>query len=216
MASITFPAQFVNQQDAANLQALAAAIPAAGATGSTGPTGPTGPTGNTGATGASVTGATGATGPTGIGATGPTGGTGATGATGATGTSLTGATTFLTSDVVIVSAGTFVSGPNTGSIGANGQTWLILGNGLLTLGGGGGQGALRIFNGTSDIASDNMNIGNSQFGCISLSVVVSLTAATTFTLQATDNIGGSVSNLKATATNGATNKATSISAIRIL
>ena len=127
----------------------------------------------------------------------------------------TGATTFLTGDVTLVTINTFVNGPNTGSIGASGQTWLIMAEGVLTLGGGGGQGTLRIHNGTADIRSANMNIANTSFGTIALSVVVVLSAATTFTLQAADNIGGSVSTLKATATNGAANKATSITAVRI-
>jgi hypothetical protein len=133
-----------------------------------------------------------------------------------TGITNTGATTFLTGDVSAPTANTFANGPNTGSIGANGQTWLITAGGSLLIGGSGAQVALRIHNGTAGIKDCNFNaIANAWAPSAEISVVVALSAATTFTLQFTDNAGGNNTTLKATGTNGTTNKATSITAVRI-
>lgn len=126
----------------------------------------------------------------------------------------TGATTFLGADVPVTVAGTFVNGPNTGSIGANGQTWLIMA--CLTYNAGTNvQAWARIHNGTSAIIDTDVN-NASGFTTASLAIVVALSAATTFTLQATDNGGASTGAMKTTAgANGTANKGTSITAVRL-
>ena len=212
----------------------------AGPTGATGPAGPTGPTGATGATGASVTGASGPTGPTGrtgttgptgssitgaigsTGATGPTGptgsaatgATGATGGTGATGPGFGGATTFLGADVALNNTANFFDGPNTGSIGANGQIWLIIGVVSLVSTVGANVEA-GIFNGTAYIANSAGTVAGNFYLPITVCAVVTLTAAMTFTLRAKDssNVNGTL--LTTGVATGAANKATSITAIRL-
>jgi len=125
------------------------------------------------------------------------------------------ATTFLGGDVPVPTANTYANGPNTGSIGASGQTWLIIAGGDVLTGGSGAQVALRIFNGSAGIKDCNASLAATTWASMEMSVIVVLSAATTFTLQVTDNAGGNNTNLKTTGTNGTANKATSISAVRL-
>jgi hypothetical protein len=127
------------------------------------------------------------------------------------------ATTFLTGDATVAVSGTYVNGPNTGSVGAAGQVWLIMAGGVFLNGSGGNMTAsLRINDGSADIIDGSATGATGSNMQIALSVVVTLSAATTFTLQATDNVGGSVGVLKATAPAAGTNKATWITAVRLL
>jgi hypothetical protein len=131
--------------------------------------------------------------------------------------SSTAATSFLTVDATISVASTYVNGPTTGSIGEAGWVVELSANGVYLNGSGGNMTAsMRINNGSADIA-DTSGAGATGFN-ISLSiapVVVTLSGATTFTLQATDNVGGNVGVLKATGPAAGTNKATWITYKRL-
>jgi hypothetical protein len=124
------------------------------------------------------------------------------------------ATTFLTSGVTLSNTALFFNGPNTGSIGAAGQTWLIMANAQMQDGIGAALFEAVIFNGASNVA--DMLATSSSAGAsvtISLSAVVTLSAATTFTLQVKDQT--STGGLLAASGSATANKATSITAIRL-
>jgi hypothetical protein len=124
------------------------------------------------------------------------------------------ATTFLTSGVTLNNVSNFFNGPNTGSIGAAGQTWLIMANAQMQDGIGAALFEAVIFNGASNVA--DMLATSSSAGAsltISLSAVVTLAAATTFTLQVKDQT--STGGLLAASGSATANKATSITAIRL-
>jgi hypothetical protein len=124
------------------------------------------------------------------------------------------ATTFLTSGVTLNNTALFFNGPNTGSIGAAGQTWLIMANAQMQDGIGAALFEAVIFNGASNVA--DMLATSSSAGAsvtISLSAVVTLAAATTFTLQVKDQT--STGGLLAASGSATANKATSITAIRL-
>lgn len=124
----------------------------------------------------------------------------------------TGATTFLGSNVPTLVAGTFTAGPNTGSIGANGQVLKISASATYACSSAGGLTAtIRMFDGTNSIANGSLTLAAANFfGGVALSKVVTLSAATTFTLGATDNQGASAGSLNTSALTGAANQATSI------
>jgi len=122
------------------------------------------------------------------------------------------ATTFLTGDVAGGAINTFVNGPTTGSLAAG--TYLIIAGGVYTMATA-GQATLRIHNGSAGVKDSNANVAaNGSFIPMEISLVVTIAAPATFTLQVADNVGAT-GTLKATATNGTTNKATSISAVRL-
>lgn len=126
----------------------------------------------------------------------------------------TGATTFLANDVALNNVSNFFSGPNTGSIGASGQTWLIMGTACI-----GDSGAANveaaIFDGTNYIADTSALVAAGLTLAITVSAVVTLTGATTFTLRAKD-LNNTTGTLKTTgAASGVANKATSITAVRL-
>lgn len=126
----------------------------------------------------------------------------------------TGATTFLQADVAVTSANTFINGPNTGALVAG--TYLISGlASILNNGGGAASGTARISNGSGDIIDSITSVPSGFFGSIALQIVVVIGSSTTFTLQYTDNVGASLTTLKATVTNGGTKLATSITAVRL-
>jgi hypothetical protein len=117
----------------------------------------------------------------------------------------------LGSDVALNVANSFFNGPTTGSIGANGQKWLILGNYCVSHTNAGNEYfTAHLWNGAAIIGGEQVissvgstdNVAGSMFG------VASLTAATTFTLRA-----------KCTDTGGLTGKlignGSSIQAIRL-
>lgn len=99
---------------------------------------------------------------------------------------------YLGSPVTMTSANTWYDGPNTGSIGANGQTWLILAKGEIANAGGAVAGEVSIHDGTSFLA------GGSSVGAaaswVSQNIAAyftTLTGAKTFTLKAAANAASS-------------------------
>lgn len=98
-----------------------------------------------------------------------------------------GQTTSLGANVALNNTANFFNGPNTGSIGASGELWAIWGQATVTDTTGSANFALQIYNGSvalqrvysSNVAA-NLNLN------MSLGVIVSLSAPTTFTLQARD------------------------------
>jgi hypothetical protein len=133
----------------------------------------------------------------------------------ATPISNTGATTFLGANVALNNTANFFNGPNTGSIGASGQVWLIIGVASVVDTAGAAAIQADIHDGTSALANDSITTSAANAaGLITMAVVVTLSAATTFTLRARDNT--STSGLLQTTGNAATaNKATSITAVRL-
>lgn len=126
------------------------------------------------------------------------------------------ATQYLSVNATVATAGVFVNGPTTGSIGANGQTWLIIAEGYFVNSSGGNLTAtFGLNNGTADVANHSFSLTTGFGGGGALVAIVALTGATTFTLRATDNIGGSVGALQANAAAGTAGKATRISAVRL-
>jgi hypothetical protein len=127
----------------------------------------------------------------------------------------TGATTFLGADVALNNTANFFNGPNTGSIGANGQTWLILATGTVRDTAGSAVCAARIHDGTNGLAGYALVTGAINFEVsFNLQLVVALTAATTFTLQARDSSSTS-GQLLTTGSLSPANRATSITAVRL-
>lgn len=127
------------------------------------------------------------------------------------------ATTFLGSNVLLNNSSNFFDGPNTGSIGAAGQTWEITINAAMIDSSGGPGAALEaaIFNGTSYLGAVSINTPASGYVVsISTSIVVTLAAATTFTLRAKDASTTSGTLLTTTGT-AVANKSTSITAVRL-
>lgn len=126
----------------------------------------------------------------------------------------TGATTFLGSDVPITT-GNVGNGPNTGSFGAAGWVVLLLGTGLfLDTSGVVNNGELAFHDGTNYLADTPSNIIASGRAAIAISAVVTLSAATTFTLRA-KAISGGLTLLTTGNASLIANKATSITAVRL-
>lgn len=96
-------------------------------------------------------------------------------------------TTYQISNVTLNSTITYFSGPNTGSIGAAGQKWLIIGHGQFTDTAGVASVGVRIYDGTSALSQSFNRVvtANGYVDC-SCFIVVTLSGATTFTLQAAD------------------------------
>lgn len=134
-----------------------------------------------------------------------------------TGVGSNSATTFLGADVALGTAGgAFVNGPNTGSIGASGQVWLIIAVGNFNNTVNAALYEMAIFNGSVYIAdSEDIVAGANGYSTTTIAAVVTLSAATTFTLRAralTENN----TLLKTTGgASGIANKATSITAVRL-
>lgn len=127
-----------------------------------------------------------------------------------TGVGSTSATTFLVGNVTLNNTATWFSGPNTGSIGANGQKWLIIAHAQLTNSAGVASLGIRIYNGSASIAeSYTRNETATGYVDCSCFIVVTLSAATTFTLQARD-FGSTSGSLLSDGSN-----TTSITAIRL-
>lgn len=128
----------------------------------------------------------------------------------------TGATTFLGSDVALNNTATFFSGPNTGSIGANGQVWLILAVAAVRDTAGAAGIVAQIHDGTNPIVADTITTGGTSYeGVISLHIAVTLTGATTFTLKACDITSTNGQLLTTSASAGVSNKSTYITAVRL-
>jgi hypothetical protein len=124
-------------------------------------------------------------------------------------------TTFLASDIAFTTAG-FTDLANTGSIGAAGQVWLLIGQvSAVDTSGGTNAYEIGIFNGSVYICNTvtHFPAANIRAGLVTCAIVT-LAAATTFTLRAKTLVG----NATAATTGGSTgvaNKATGISAVRL-
>jgi hypothetical protein len=125
-------------------------------------------------------------------------------------------TTFLGANVNLNNTANFFNGPNTGAIGASGEVWLIIGVANISDANGAAQTEAALFDGTSYIANSQMQVdAATREVTITIVAVVTLSGATTFTLRAKDQ--SSTSGLLQTtgAATAVTNKATSITAVRI-
>lgn len=127
-----------------------------------------------------------------------------------------GSTTFLAADVALSDIATYFSGPNTGSIGASGQKWLIMGVATCVDTAGAATFAVRLWNGSAAIADNSSasTAANLQVA-IPIHAIVTLSAATTFTLQAKDATATTGALSTSGSASAAANLATSITAIRL-
>ncbi len=124
--------------------------------------------------------------------------------------------TFLGSDIGLSNIAAFFSGPNTGSIGLSGQTWEITATALMSDTAGAALLEASIFDGTNYVVSGTARaaVANENVQ-VSLTYVVNLGAAMTFTLRAKDLTSTNGLLLTTGNTTGGTNNATSITAVRI-
>jgi len=133
-----------------------------------------------------------------------------------TGIGTNSATTYLGVDASIATAGTFVNGPNTGSIGVSGWVVTITATAtVLNSSGGNNTFTADLWNGTTALDNSSLSLPSGFWGTISLSATTTLSAATTFTLRISDNVGGNVGAMKTSANNGTVNKASQITVTRI-
>ena len=126
------------------------------------------------------------------------------------------ATTYLGADVALNNTASFFNGPNTGPIGGNGQTWWITAKASIRDSAGAAGIGAQIHNGTSaiDTGSGTTWAPNTEL-TIPLGAIVALTAPATFTLQAKDPISTSGVLLTTGSASGVSNRATSITAVRL-
>lgn len=102
---------------------------------------------------------------------------------------------YLAGNVAITSANTYYAGPNTGLIGAAGQTWAVLGSGLVQWSGGAIYGEVAIYNTTTGSAlSHSGTVGAAaSWPAIGMPMWIgTLAAPTTFTLMGAANQNNSV------------------------
>ena len=124
-------------------------------------------------------------------------------------------TVFLGADVALNNTGLLFNGPNTGSIGAAGQKWLIAAAALIDSPAAATTADMGIHDGTTFIASQ-CDVGPNSFwpGIPILVVVRTLTGPTTYTMKVNANTASGV--LRTTGLSGmAPNKATWITAVRL-
>lgn len=121
---------------------------------------------------------------------------------------------YLGGNVNLVAGNTFYDGPNTGSIGANGQIWLIIASGTINNAASAVNGEITIWNGSTYLTAGQMfTTGAATFtGSSTCMAVVTLTGATTFTLRAANNAANGVL-IAATAIGG--RSGTYIAAVRL-
>lgn len=101
--------------------------------------------------------------------------------------------TNLSAPVTLTLANTWYNGPNTGSIGASGQKWLIVACGSVYLSTGAIYGEIAIHDGTNFLAAQGSVGGNTNWQALgTASYVVTLSGATTFTLKAAANSANAV------------------------
>jgi len=125
-------------------------------------------------------------------------------------------TTHLGADVNLAVAANYYDGANTGSIGANGQVWLIWAKFCVTDTGGANRITCLIHNGTSYITETCVSVTTAnQVVNIDLPIIVTLTGATTFTqrVRGLDTTTGVIKSTSFAQQMG--NKCSSITAIRI-
>jgi hypothetical protein len=123
---------------------------------------------------------------------------------------------FLGANVNLNNTANFFDGPNTGSIGANGQKWLIIAQGTVYDSATASAQEIAIWNGSAYLANASVTTAAANFGSAIVTIaLVTLTGATTFTLRArsqSTTTGVLATTLNAT---GVANKATSITAVRL-
>lgn len=125
-------------------------------------------------------------------------------------------TAFLGGDVALNNIANYFDGPNTGSIGADGQKWFLTATGTYTDTAGAATVVLAIHDGTAYIASSVNSVAAANFmASHTLSAIVTLSAATTFTLRARDASSTSGSLLTSGSVAAINNTATSITAVRL-
>lgn len=128
----------------------------------------------------------------------------------------TGSTTFLGADVTLNNTGTYFNGPNTGSIGANGEVWLITATACCLSTASLSNFCVRISDGASVYADTETTSHAANLATnLSISVVVTLTAAATFTLQCKDAFTTSGKLLKTGPNSALAGRATCITAVRL-
>lgn len=121
---------------------------------------------------------------------------------------------YLTGNVTLTNINQFYDGPNTGSIGANGQIWAIFASGAVYNNSQATYGEIAIYNGSTYLTPIQGSVGGAA-GWTALGTVmaiVTLTGPTTFTLRAASNVANSILNA-ATAIGGG--RPTYIMAVRL-
>lgn len=130
---------------------------------------------------------------------------------------MSGATTYLGTDVNFGTGTTFQNGPNTGSIGVAG--WVVLVMATAELANATGLSStmeVAIFDGTNYHSAVAPFLFSTEGKTVTVQAVITLAAATTFTLRARNNNGSSGASLQTTGNaTGVANQATSISYVRI-
>jgi hypothetical protein len=97
----------------------------------------------------------------------------------------------LSSPVAITVANAYVAGPNTGSIGANGEKWLITANCYFDTTTGAPDFMVgQIWNGSASVQTATVSCNGGQNVNCTITALVTLTAATTFTLRGTNASAG--------------------------
>lgn len=100
--------------------------------------------------------------------------------------------TYLGANVTMTSANTWYDGPNTGSIGAANQKWLIIACGSIQNAAGAVYGEIAIHDGTNFLAAQGSVGGNTSWQALgTASYIVTLSGATTFTLKGAANAANS-------------------------
>ena len=124
--------------------------------------------------------------------------------------------TFLGADVALNNTANYFNICNTGSIGAAGQTWLILAVASMEDTAGAAQMLARIWDGSASVYTETNTSAPAagQNTTVTLLAVVTLTAATTFHLSCKD-ISSTSGAVLTTGGAGTANKATSITAVRL-
>lgn len=127
------------------------------------------------------------------------------------------AQTFLGSDVNLNNTANYFNVVDTGSIGASGQKWLIRAAVCLTDTGASANFLVRIWDGSSTVyvESETTTAAAGHFALATVEAIVSLSAATTFHLSCKDPTN-TTGVAKTTAGAGTANKATWITAIRLV
>lgn len=121
---------------------------------------------------------------------------------------------YLVGNVTMTTGGTWYNGPNTGSIGAAGQVWMVVGSGLITWPTGAVYGELSIHDGTNYLAFSGTVGAASGWPAIGIPWWIgTLSGPTTFTLRAVAN--QSSCTLQGTTIVYGNNKCTYISAVRL-
>jgi hypothetical protein len=121
---------------------------------------------------------------------------------------------YLAADVTMTLANTWYDGPNTGSIGANGQIWVILAKGEITNAGAAVAGEISIHDGTTFLTGGSSVGGSSTWTAVGVGMYfVTLTGPTTFTLKAAGNAASSA--LRSTTPYYSVQRSTWIVAIRL-